>query len=218
MFPVLKRYVRRQFPNTYQRLDAAMDEVRRHRVRRLRTILPLAESMSFTVQAGPFAGLRLPREAVTGSISCACLPKLLGIYEMECQKFVEELCTKSYKLVLNIGADEGYYAVGLARRIEYATVVAFETVEKSRSLCRQTAMLNRVTDRVHVWPACDVSSLASVLKDHAAIICDCEGAELDLLRPELIPALRTADMLIELHEHVVAGLSAEVLSRFSGYA
>jgi len=148
MFPVLKRYVRRQFPNTYQRLDAAMDEVRRHHVRRLRTVLPLAESMSFTVQAGPFAGLRFPREAVTGSISCACLPKLLGIYEMECQKFVEELCTKSYKLVLNIGADEGYYAVGLARRIEYATVVAFETVEKSRSLCRQTAMLNQCATAV----------------------------------------------------------------------
>ena len=29
----------------------------------------------------------------------------------------------------------------------------------------------------------------------------------------MIPALRTADM-IELHEHVIAGLSAEVLSRF----
>ena len=97
-------------------------------------------------------------------MSCARLPKLLGIYEMECQKFVEQLCSKSYKLVLNIGADEGYYAVGLARRIEYATVVAFETVEKNRSLCRQTAMLNRVTDRVHLWPACDVASLASVVK------------------------------------------------------
>jgi len=38
---------------------------------------------------------------------CARLPKLLGIYEMECQKFVEQLCSQSYKLVLNIGADEG---------------------------------------------------------------------------------------------------------------
>ena len=59
---------------------------------------------------------------------------------------------------------KSYYALGLARRIEYATVVAFETVEKNRSLCRQTAMLNRVTDRVHLWPACDVASLASVVK------------------------------------------------------
>jgi len=57
MFPVLKRHVRRQFPNTYQRLDAAMDEVLQYHVRRLRTFLPLAESVSFTVQAGPFAGL-----------------------------------------------------------------------------------------------------------------------------------------------------------------
>ena len=84
-----------------------MNEVRRYRVRRLRTILPLAESMSFTVQAGPFAGLRFPREAVTESISYACLPKLSGIYEMGCQKFVEQLCSQSYKLVLNIGADKG---------------------------------------------------------------------------------------------------------------
>ena len=52
MFTVLKKYMRRQLPNTYQRLDAAMDEVRRSRVRRLRTVLPLAESMYFTVQAG----------------------------------------------------------------------------------------------------------------------------------------------------------------------
>ena len=57
MFTVLKKYMRRQFPNTYQRLDAAMDEVLQYHVRRLRTFLPLAESVSFTVQAGPFAGL-----------------------------------------------------------------------------------------------------------------------------------------------------------------
>jgi hypothetical protein len=45
-------------------------------------------------------------------------------------------------------------------------------------------------------------------------MCDCEGFELDLLDPARIPELETVDILVELHDFIRPGLTADLLSRF----
>jgi hypothetical protein len=47
------------------------------------------------------------------------------------------------------------------------------------------------------------------------IICDTEGYEDILLRPEVVPSLRKAWMLIETHDFIVSGVFKKIIERFS---
>ena len=92
------------------------------------------------VRQGPFAGLRYINRAV-GS---AFIPKLLGIYERELNGCVEQACAAQFPLIVDVGAAEGYYAIGLARRNPKARVIAFEMEEHGREALREMAGLNGV--------------------------------------------------------------------------
>src|SRR6478752_5182038 len=65
-----------------------------------------------TVLHGPFTGLVYNGIEATGSSVYA---KLLGSYETEIMPALETLLTKPYSNFVNIGSDEGFYAVGVAR-------------------------------------------------------------------------------------------------------
>src|SRR2546423_12652663 len=89
------------------------------------------------VRAGPFAGLRYPDNLIQ-------IPKLLGTYELELHPAVERLIASRPTTVVNVGAAEGYYAVGLARRLPDARILAFDIDERSQEHCRRLAALNGV--------------------------------------------------------------------------
>jgi hypothetical protein len=148
------------------------------------------------VQAGPFAGTRfadLPFSPIA--------PMILGTYERELHTIIENAIARGYETVVNVGCAEGYYAVGLARRMPAARVHAFELIEKTRRTCELTARLNGVEGRVSVSGAASAGDIASVLCGRCLVVCDCEGAEREVLRPDAAPALLNADLLVEAHDH-----------------
>jgi hypothetical protein len=189
----------------------------RHRLSRPGLVVPIAERLGFTVQAGPFAGMTYPREIV--HTDGLFMPKLLGCYEMECHPYIEKLCARSYDQVINIGAAEGYYSVGLARRMPAVKVIAYETEPKSRELCVKLARMNGVEDRIEQRGFCDRESLAVILKSddnkRTLILSDCEGAELELLDPGVIGSLKRSDLLVELHDVVNPEISRTLAGRFA---
>jgi hypothetical protein len=192
----------------------------KRRIRRDDLVIPIAKRVGFVVQAGPFAGMRYPEAIVRAAIDSVLLPKLLGAYELECNPFIEEICARTYDQVINIGAAEGYYAVGLARRMRAARIIAYESEAESRQLCRELARLNEVTDRVEFRGTCSRESLAGSLVGNegpkrTVILCDCEGGELQLLRPDLIPSLAYADLLVELHDFIDPHISKTIMERFA---
>ena len=66
----------------------------------------------WVVQGGPFAGMTYVR-----GVSCAnTISRLLGSYEAELHPVVEQVISRSYPTVIDVGCAEGYYAIGLARR------------------------------------------------------------------------------------------------------
>lgn len=79
------------------------------------------------------------------------------------------------------------------------------------------AQINSVSDRITVAGKCDIEHLNALSIDRALIICDCEGGEIDLLCPELIPGLISADILVELHDHLNSSVSISqlIFSRFN---
>src|SRR5262249_28235334 len=107
------------------------------------------------VGAGPFAGTKPLPSPVFPPLPSG---SLLGTAELELHGAIEELVERSYRTVLNLGAADGYYAVGLARRLPSARVVAFETVGELRDIAARSAAANRVADRVHVTGHCDAAA------------------------------------------------------------
>ncbi|MBU0479207.1 hypothetical protein KKC91_11655 [bacterium] len=165
--------------------------------------------------SGPFAGMKY----VTSSSDIVYYPKILGTYEKELHELVEKLCRKHFNLIVNVGAGEGYYAVGFAVRQPFANIVAFEVKMVGQNLIQQMAKINGVNDRIRINGLCDHESLSSCLsicEEGRAIlvVMDTEGAEDILLDPLKIPVLNKSYILVELHDFVCPGITKRIYKRF----
>lgn len=162
-----------------------------------------------TVQSGPFENLAYPATLSGGGSTLA--PKLLGTYELEIQPWIKEILDAQPELLINIGAGEGYYAVGFARGLGSARVIAYEAEAASRAAVTQLAQANGVALRTELRAACSIEELRAVLLPNSVLVCDCEGCELALLEPAELPALATCTILVE--THVLRGLDSAVALR-----
>lgn len=163
-----------------------------------------------SVHSGPFAGMQY----VSSAVGSAFVPKLLGSYESELHDVIEQIAAASYSIIVDIGCAEGYYAIGLALRLPEARVYAFDTDPRGRKLCAMMAGANNVSDRVIVGGKCDPERLSSLINPQTLIVCDCEGYEIHLLRPDLVPQMNSAAVLVEFHECVTPGITKTLLKRF----
>ncbi len=176
-----------------------------------RWLQQLIDAHPATVQTGPFKGMRYG-DAGLGSESVA---KWLGAYEMELHEIVERCCTTPYVTVINIGCAEGYYTVGLARRLPEAKLYAFDLNPTAAAQCRRLTTLNDVAPRVTVAGRCDLPRLQQLILGRTLIVCDCEGAELELLDPAQAPRLAGADLLVELHDFLDPTISPTLVNRLA---
>jgi hypothetical protein len=169
-----------------------------------------ANAELYMVRAGPFDGMRYVREATCSSL----YPKLLGCYEMEIHHIIINALRRPYDVVIDVGSAEGYYAVGFALRSACKNVIAYDSDPNARQLCAELSRLNGCEGTVSVRGACDVGALSAALQGRCLIICDCEGYEQVLLNPVKIPGLRSADILVELHDCFYPNLSKTLLHKF----
>lgn len=163
------------------------------------------------IAAGPFRGMVYDVAASEGSYPA----RLLGCYEATLAPVIEAAITRDYPLVIDVGCAEGYYAVGLARRMPQATVWARDASAKAQGLCRELAAQNGVANRVQVGGLMTHADLAVCAAQPTFVFCDIEGAEGELLNPAAAPALARADILVEVHEGMQPGLLALLTARFA---
>jgi len=168
------------------------------------------------VRSGPFAGLEFVGDAVyRPDLADGITAKLLGCFERELHPSIERALARGYSTFVNVGAAEGYYAVGLAMRAPDSRVYAFEIDQDRRDLCREIARANGVEDRVELAGECDPEWLAQ-LADECFAIVDCEGCEIDLLGPAQAANLSRSDLIVELHDFIDPQSSSTIIERFSG--
>jgi SAM-dependent methyltransferase len=171
------------------------------------------------VQTGPFTGTHIclkPKwnDGNTGA-------KLIGSYEFELHDSFEKAISRRPGTVINVGCAEGYYAVGLARRLPNARVYALDIDADSVKLCEETALRNELTvadppisGSLHAEQcelACDLNRYVGPAP-HLYVV-DCEGAEYAIMDPDRFPQLRTADLIVEIHNSSAHG--REFARRFS---
>ena len=162
------------------------------------------------VLSGPFQGMSYALRAAEGSGSA----RLLGVYEASLAPVIELIIQRDYPTVVDIGCAEGYYAVGLARRMPGSRIIARDQSTKARDLCRQLAALTGVADRVEIGGRMDHADFDLCTAQKTLILCDIEGGEADFLDPTAAPGLIRADILVECHDVVRADLTDLLTRRF----
>lgn len=164
----------------------------------------------FTVRNGPFVGMKMRRQISAGSL----LPMLFGSYEAELHEEIEKCIALPYKTFVNIGCGDGYYAIGMARRMPNTKVLACDINPQSQVGCRHNAVLNSVSDRVEVMGLFRGEDFARLPPHEALVMVDIESAEDELLDPEKYPNLKKLDIIVELHEVDKPGIAQRIMNRF----
>src|SRR4051812_47021856 len=185
--------------------------IRRSPIRRI--VRAFTRKYGLTVRRGPFQGRRFPDEAKSRVKPLA--PFLTGSYENELHEPLMQLLERGpYERVVDIGAAEGYYAVGLARALPNTRVTAYEMLPVTARQLARMAQENGVSDRFEIRGECRPEDLADLDGQSLFVFCDAEGAEQELMDPERVPALKHASGVIELHEWARPGVSEEIVKRF----
>jgi precorrin-6B methylase 2 len=163
------------------------------------------------ITGGPFKGMDYVSAATEGPL----IARLLGTYESELHPHLAALASGGIDCVIDVGCAEGYYAVGLARLMPEVTVYAYDIEEKARIICADLAARNGVGDRVIVGGELKPDGFQAFAGRKALVIVDTEGAEVDILQPDLSPALAEMNIIVETHDLFRAGARATLVERFT---
>jgi hypothetical protein len=138
---------------------------------------------------------------IRSAAGSALPPKLLGSYEKELHQAIKQLVARKPRLLIDVGCAEGYYAVGIPYFAKEAGLRcwAIDVDENALHLTQDLARLNGLDDVVSSDPSLDNVFGAIECQGPFLLMCDVEGAELELIDPVARPCLRTCDMLIEVH-------------------
>lgn len=170
----------------------------------------LLNNQGIKVLQGPLSGM----EFLSHSAEGCHIAKLLGCYEQPLQPFIEQAINSEYQTILNIGCAEGYYAVGMSRRMPKTKVLAFDLNPKAQQVCSNLAKMNQVEDRVLVGSLFKPEDFENYKDQSVLVLCDIEGAEKNLLDPDVAPALKGMDLIVESHECLLPGITNTLLNRF----
>ena len=159
------------------------------------------------VLSGPFEGMqfRYPDQEYA---------MLLGTWELELTEIWERILANDYPLMVDVGAAEGYYAVGMNLCKPNTVVIAYEMDDHVRKKLKLMKELNQAS--LDIRRKCDLSDLENLGSqlEGAFILMDVEGFETVLLDPVEIPALKKSTILVELHEMYSADCTSTIENRF----
>src|ERR1043165_154673 len=164
--------------------------------------------------SGPFTGMHY----VNGSVCSAWYPKILGTYELELHDLINKLSGKAFDTFVDVGAAEGYYAVGMSRLINCKKVIAFEATDSGQELIRELAELNDVSSIFEVRGFCSPQAFKAAITGASGsvlIICAIEGGEESLLLEQPISIFQNAVVIVETHEFAVRGVTEKLIHYFS---
>lgn len=173
------------------------------KLRRRRVSKTLFDRYDGEVQRGPFTGLKLDRQnsASKGQLGL----KIFGLYESVVVEAIEKF--GPFGDLINIGACDGYFTLGLLRSDLAKRSICFETVASRQRAIRRYAKNNDLDDRVIVMGTAD-QRIGERIAEYdfqpqgSLMICDIEGAEFDLLTTNFLNQLAGATMIIELHDRI----------------
>lgn len=163
----------------------------------------LFEQFEGTVRYGHFSGMKLPQRTYWGRSEISC--QLLGIYEKEIQKSIFDNSVRR-KYFIDIGAADGYFAIGVLVANIFESSIAYEIDPRGRQIIEQNAALNEVSDRIQVRDEAKSTWYEEYSKEFLAdclILMDVEGFEFSLMNKISFMNLSSSIIIIEIHDFLV---------------
>jgi hypothetical protein len=167
-----------------------------------------------TVTCGMFTGLILPEGNSWGEGDRAS--KLLGLYEKELEPSLKDVECSEPGIVINVGCADGFYALGLARLIPNAKVVAYDIDQQAQEVCRVGRRLNNLDGDFEIRGYCSAEELQDLtqMSNRPFALIDCEGGERELLLSTSYDYANTR-MIVECHDFLDRRITSELINKFS---
>ncbi len=153
------------------------------------------------VAHGPLKGFRLNEHQIWGPPDLG--PRLLGLYEKDVLDRISKRQT-SWDWLINLGAGDGYYGIGLVKAGLAKRSICFEQSPEGQAALKHAAEVNGIAEFVSIFGRAETDFLdREDLHDfdlaRTLIIVDIEGGEFSLLTKGILDRLRDAELIIELH-------------------
>jgi hypothetical protein len=171
----------------------------------------LSINHEYKVLNGVLKGLQYPSLDIT---EAALAPKIVGSYEYQLQPWLSQIIKSDYSDIINVGSAEGYYAVGLAKKMPNTLIHCYDINKKDIEFSKQMAKTNNVSNLTWNTFCSEATLLNFAYRGKTLIICDCEGYELKLFTKAVIDKCKQFDFLIELHDVINPIISSQILSSF----
>ena len=179
------------------------------KLRRKSVSIAIFNKYDGVVQRGPFKGLKLNGNANTSRGTLG--GKVLGVYEPEVMQEIADL--GPFEDVVNFGAADGYFSLGVLIGGLAKRSIAFEMTQKGREAVKDNAIQNGILEKVVIRGIAD-DSVGPQLEElqykpeTGLLLCDIEGAEFSVLSEKMLNDLKGTTIIIELHDRMMKeGLS-----------
>jgi hypothetical protein len=130
---------------------------------------------------GPFKGMKISDEVWWSKNDR--ITQMLGTYEEHVFEKLNFFAKQGASRFVDIGAADGYFAIGMAYSKIYSEVLAFEQEPTGQACIRNNSVINQCENVVSVFGEADYSSLKKLLSDDVktSVLVDIEGAEYQLV-------------------------------------
>ena len=176
-----------------------------------------AKKHNFIVQYGIFKNLKMNHEISWGRGDIAS--KIYGFYENKIQQKLKDI---NNPILIDIGAADGFFAIGSLKSKICEFCYAFEETKKSRENLFKTAQINNVQNKLSIIGKATKDNFFSLLPSEinfskVTILCDIEGGEFDFFSDEILKTIKYSNIIIEIHKNHNKNLEIDLLERVKKY-
>ena len=176
-----------------------------------------AKKHNFIVQYGIFKNLKMNHEISWGRGDIAS--KIYGFYENKIQQKLKDI---NNPILIDIGAADGFFAIGSLKSKICEFCYAFEETKKSRENLSKTAKINNVQKKLSIIGKVTKDNFFTLLPSkinfsEVTILCDIEGGEFDFFSDEILATIRDSNIIIEIHKNHNKNLEIDLLERVKKY-
>ena len=176
-----------------------------------------AKKHNFIVQYGIFKNLKMNHDISWGRGDIAS--KIYGFYENKIQQKLKDI---NNPILIDIGAADGFFAIGSLKSKICEFCYAFEETKTSRENLSKTAKINNVQNKLSIIGKVTKDNFFTLLPSkinfsEVTILCDIEGGEFDFFSDEILATIRCSNIIIEIHKNHNKNLEIDLLERVKKY-
>ncbi len=183
------------------------NEIERKKIKVLNHLIQIHD---YKVAHGIFKGMKLNKNLFWSKHDL--ITHILGVYEQHILDQLIKFSNQDNEIFIDIGAADGYFAVGSAFSKLFKKVYAFEIQKNGRESLKFNAEANLCDKNIIINSEANFNSLKNLIDKHsrAVVLIDIEGDEFKLLDFKTLNLLSNCKIIIELHpEQVVDGLNKQ---------